>query len=366
MRGLGLLLLLTALGACKDTPAPPAPPTEPEKPAEEVARPKLAVDAGTLPARHAAPTPLVDSALKEGAFAVWEVQAATLPAGTRASFSVLTISDDAVEVLLTVKPPRGKTPPALEKGLRFLMARPPMPAQPKLLPPGASLPVRSDWGFHPDPGRRYDKADTKADTVTVGNRPVACTRFEVKSGSDFARGCVAAKTSPVGFFGGAVELDEPLLRARLVDFGVQPAPKSEAPLAFRPGQVATYTSDAPGVAPITDAWLSGGSRIRYATSEADSSWEGTLLEVLFDLAALERMEESAYATSYRVNGDRFAALTFKTNSHGPNDEVITEEWVHAEDPWRLQDAPVWVRFWPLEHGLGATEIDSTLSLTEWK
>ncbi len=364
MRRLGLLVVLTALGACKQTPA--AAPIEAEKSPEEAAKPKP-VDAGA-PAAVKKPTPvaLVDPALKEGAYAVWDVQAATLPAGTRAGFVVLSISDEAVEVLMTVKLPRGKTPPALEKGLRFLLLRTPLVAQPKLLPPGASLPVHADTGFHPEPGRRYDKAEAKSDAVMVGGRSVPCLRFEVKSGSDFARGCIAAKTSPVGFFGGAVELEQSLLRLRLVDFGVQPPSKSEAPFAFRPGQVATYSSDAPGVAPITDAWLSGGNRIRYATSEDNSSWEGTLLEVLFDLAALERMEESAYATSYRVNGDRFAALTFKSNGRGPNDEVITEEWVHAEDPWRLQDAPVWVRFWPLQHGLGGQEIDSTLSLTEWK
>ena len=358
-RGRGLLVLLTALGGCKETPPPGI-----DKPPEEAAKPRPAVDAGA-PAKRP-PAPLIDPALKEGAFATWEVQSPTLPPGTRATFAVLSISDDAVEVLVTVKPAHGKPPPAFERGLRFLMDRAPMPAQPKLLPPGASLPVRSDAVFHPEPGRRYDKAETKPDTVTFANRPVACFRFEVKSGSDFARGCVAAKTSPIGFFGGAVELEEPLLRARLIDWGQQPPVKTEAPLAFRPGQVAIYSSDAPGVTPITDAWLSGGNHLRYATSEDDSSWEGTLLEVLFDLSALEKMEESAYATSYRVNGDRFAAVTFKSNTRGPNDEVVTEEWVHAEDPWRLVDAPVWVRFWPLEHGIGATEIDSTLSLTEWK
>ena len=357
MRGCGLLLL-SALGAC--TEPTPLLPVEKQP---EVVRPP---DAGAPPIKRAAPTPLLDPALKEGAFATWDVQSATLPAGTRATFSVLAISDDAVEVLLTLKVAHGKPPPALERGLKFLMLRAPMPARPKLLPPGASLPVRSDAVFHAEPGRRYDKAETKSETVTIGTRPVACFRFEVKSGTDFARGCVAAKTSPIGFFGGAVELDEPLLLARLTDFGVGPVTKSEAPLAFRPGQVATYTSDAEGQAPIVDSWFTGGAHLRYATSEDDSSWEGTLLEVLFDLAALERMEDTTYATSYRVNGDRFAAGTFKTNSHGANDELITEEWVHAADPWRLQDAPVWVRFWPLQHGIGASEIDSTLSLTEWK
>ncbi len=93
MRRRGLLLLLTALGACKDTPAPPAP-AEAEKPPEEAAKPKVA-DAGAQAVKRAAPTPLVDPALKEGSFAVWEVQAATLPAGTRATFVATTATYSA-------------------------------------------------------------------------------------------------------------------------------------------------------------------------------------------------------------------------------------------------------------------------------
>ena len=355
MRWRGLLLLLTALSGCKD----PGPPLE----LAGSRPPPVIPDAGPAPKR--APAPLFDPALKEGTWASWEVQSPTLAAGSRATFTVLGISDEAVEVLVTLKT-KGKVPPALEKGLRFQLQRAALSGQARLHSPGTSLPVHSDGAFHPEPGMHYEKSESRAETITVDAHPVACTHIELKSGSDYARGCVGAKTSPIGFFGGAVELEEPQLHARLVDWGNGLPVKSDAPLAFKPGEQAIYTSDAVGVSPITDSWLSGGNRIRYATSEDDSSWEGTLLEVLFDLAALERMEESAYATSYRVNGDRFAALTFKSNSRAPTGEAITEEWVHAEDPWRLENAPVWVRFWPLQHGIGATEIESTLSLTEWK
>lgn len=360
MRWLGPLVLLIALGACKENP--PAAPA-PEAPVEDAGKPVLP----PAPVKHPTPAPLVDPALREGSFATWEVQSPALVASTRATFTVTAIGADNVEVLVTIaSPARTKPPPALERGLKFLMARAPLSPEPKLLPPDTTLFGHADAAWHPVAGRNYDKWEARPETITIAGRPIACTRFELKSGGEAAHGCVAAKLSPIAFFGGAVEYEQALVKARLIDWGAGPVPKSDAPLAFRPGQAATYKSDAPDQLPIIDSWFTGGTHVRYLTTEEDSSWDGTLLEVLFDLASLERAEDGAYATSFKVNGDRFAARTFKTNGRGPTDQIITEEWVHAEDPWRLEDAPVWVRFWPLEHGIGATEIDSTLSLREWK
>src|SRR4051812_25895017 len=137
----GLAALLAACCACKETPAPP----------DEKPRP-VVVDAGAPIAKKPPPPapvePLVDPALKEGAFATWDVQSLALPAGSRATFTVLGITDEAVEVLVTVKVPKGKPPPALERGLRFLMQRPPMAAQPGLIAPGRSEEHTSELQSH--------------------------------------------------------------------------------------------------------------------------------------------------------------------------------------------------------------------------
>jgi hypothetical protein len=359
------------LAGCTKQQAAPASMAMPSSkaapaPASQVAAedwPPVGVPAEDFPA--AAPSAEV---LPPGTFAEYEFDGAYIPP-MRVSFTVL--EDGEAERLVELRArPRGEAalPGPLRRPVVFAMRKQPLPGEAGRLPGGHNdatdrVPAHgAEFGPHP--------LEVRPVEVEAGGGTFACAEFERRRSAYLTRGCVAARDARIEFAGGAVWLEEawgtwtpPLQRLRLVAHGVRPLGPRDAVLAVRSGQEATYEVRLGEQRYAeTHVWTTDSMRVRHAVNgkgpygnpSVEREWEGTLLDMVFVLAKL-KSPLAEYASDVReptrgvvqVDGGRLAVIQRTLSGMGPGDGHFTGQLALAEDPWVLDDAPVWVRFWPL-------------------
>lgn len=326
------------------------------------------------------------AAVPPGTYAEYELEGKDV-APMLVTFTVLEERESERLVELSARP-RGSEPlPApLRRPLVFVMRLEPLPGDALELPAGHH--VATDR--IPEPGDDSAQSfEVHPAKVQAGGGTFECARVERHRFSDLTRGCVGATDARIAFAGGAVWLEESwgdwervFNRARLVAHGVRPLASRDAVVAVRPGQVAVYNVRmGPAQAVETHVWSTGQSRVRHAVSGTgafhpiiEPEWEGTLLDVVFLLARLDP-GRNPYASEaappepgvVQLGERRVSAIQRSLAGQSPGGDDFTQRLTLAEDPWALEGAPVWGRFWPL---VGMTDMgeDRTLrvELKEWK
>ncbi|NOK31863.1 hypothetical protein HMI49_01430 [Corallococcus exercitus] len=308
------------------------------------------------------------ASLPPGTFVEYRVDTSLLK-NLRVTFTVLreTTSERWVEARMRRRARLEKRWKALyERPLVFVMKRQPLSGEMQNHP--IDTRVSTDEPRPRDAGWNYRARTSSPMKLEVNGKTFECQEYAyyIRPG-DEARGCVQAKDPRILFAGGAFFLEEhfmakeePSLRIKLLNMGQRPVQPANGIIALRSTQSAVY-EQADG-ARVTHRWTTGDSRVRHVHQVESHlapplsryyEWEGTLLEVMIALA-----EESESPYSPQPDSDAREDLqagntlvrVFQRRLHGQDggDTSFELTSTYAEDPWQLEDAPIWIRHRPLE------------------